>query len=767
MAFNSVAQAESWARAHPTKTVGAGGPSWDQWCGALMFWVGNFTTSADTATIAYRRSAVVSTNASAAPRGAFHWWRSGEGHVALDLDGGGSRLLMASRHVTTSFGTAIGTASKSSYTSTTGLPYLGWSLDFIGQKLSDVGQPGPGSDQGGGSVETPLTSAQATTLQNVARRLGGYTGPVDGVMGLNSWKGVQAAVRGYGYQGPIDGVPGIATWKGLQNLAKLGGYSGPVDGVPGPNTYAGLNAWLSASPGTPPTASQGVYGVDVGSSQANLDFYALSDAGYQFAIVKAGGSNVSPIYTAPYYTQQVARARDAGLVVGHYWLVGSASPAADADYFLSHLFDYRPGDLLALDNETIDNGTAWNDAQAAVFISEVKAALGIAPFVYMNGSLLASSTWSQTRALGSKLWIANPNGTPGNVSTGSFSEWAIHQYSWTGSQGDIDIDLNIAKLSAFAGFTQPQHGNTAPPPSALPGGTTGGGGAGVSVTVAQGKILQNFAAKGGYTGPIDGVMGTNSWRGVQQTLRDLGYYEGPADGAPGVNTYRGLQRLAKVYGYTGPIDGIPGTNTYNGIQSYLNSVNAGVPAVSVDNGKVLQRIGRAGGYTGTIDGIPGANTWKGVQQLLSGYGYAGPVDGALGTNSWKAFQRLAAMGGYVGGVDGVMGVNSWKGVQNLLQGFGYAGPVDGVPGVATYSALQRVARLGGYAGVVDGEMGINSWKGIQTVLSGSGYSGPVDGIPGANTYRALQSLARRGGYSGPVDGVPGANTYAGLSALLD
>ncbi|WP_434389938.1 GH25 family lysozyme [Melittangium boletus] len=632
------------------------------------------------------------------------------------------------------------------------------------------GGSGGGTGTGGGSGGIQVSVEEGKILQRVAQR-GGYTGPVDGVMGTNSWKGVQTVLKNKGfYTGTVDGAPGDLTWKGVQRLAQLGGYTGPVDGFPGQYTYAGLNAWLAQDTTTPPpTGMRGVYGIDVGTTQRDLDFQAIRGAGYQFAIVKAGGSNVSPRYTAPYYTQQVARARAAGLIVGHYWMAGSTDPAADAQYFVDHLYDHRPGDLLVLDNEAIDDGIFWNDTRTATFMQAVKTRLGKAPFLYTYSSLLTANTWSQTRAVGSKLWIAHYTGTPGNPNIGTaWPSWDIHQYTSSGNQNGIPLDLNVARLSAFSGLSQPPDGETSPPPTAIPGGGGGsGGGSAPTVTLEQGKILQTLARRGGYTGAIDGVPGANTWKGVQTVLRELGYYEGPVDGVPGLNTYKGLQLLAQDGGYTGPIDGVPGPNTYNGIQEYLNGSSGGVPPLSNAQGVTLQRIAWAGGYTGAVDGVPGANTWKGLQQVLGGYAYSGPVDGVMGTHSWKALQRFAAKGGYTGAVDGVMGTNGWKGVQTVLRGFGYTGPLDGVMGTNSYAALQRVARLGGYMGPVDGAMGVNSWKGVQTFLSGAGYSGPIDGVPGTQTYKVLQSLASRGGYAGPLDGLPGPNTYAGLANLLD
>jgi GH25 family lysozyme M1 (1,4-beta-N-acetylmuramidase)/lysozyme family protein len=629
---------------------------------------------------------------------------------------------------------------------------------------ADGGSAGGGSAGGGVTV----TIEEGKLLQRAAQ-LGGYSGVVDGIPGINTWIGVQNVLASKGfYSGPVDGDPGENTWKGVQRLAQLGGYQGPVDGYPGPNTYAGLATWLEASGDpAPPAGISGVYGVDVATTQRNLDFQALRSAGYQFAFVKAGGSNVSPIYVAPYYTAQVTRARAAGLVIGHYWVAGSSTPINDANYFVDHLFDYRPGDLLLLDNEAVDNSIFWNDGMTAAFMQTVKDRLGKAPFFYTYSSLLTSMEWTQTKAVGSKLWVSHFTEIPGNPSIGtSFPTWDIHQYTESGSQNGVDLDLNVAKLSAFSGYTQPPLGVTAPPIAAIPGGSTGGNPGSFTPTVSEGITLQKLAQRGGYGGPLDGDPGTNSWIGIQSALRALGYYDGPVDGDPGTNTYRGLQLLAKANDYYGPVDGVPGANTIAAVQRYLDSTEGGTISFSVAQGMLIQRLGRAGGYLGTVDGALGVNSWKGAQQALAGFGYVGPVDGVMGTNSWAALQRLAAKGGYAGVIDGVMGTNSWKGVQTILQGFGYSGPIDGAPGTNSYAALQRVARLGGYVGPSDGVMGTNSWAGLQTFLNGSTYTGPIDGAPGTNTYRALQSLASRGGYGGPIDGIPGANTFAGLGNLL-
>ncbi|MEV1143103.1 GH25 family lysozyme [Micromonospora sp. NPDC049799] len=809
----TVAGAEQWARQHVVDAGGAGfynGYNWNGMCQALMFRACALGDSRSTAYQAFIDSGAEYTDYSAAPRGAFHWWANHgngghPGHVALDLDGGGTRCLMASSLLSggqdfAPGGYCIGTQSVARYTALSGLIYKGWTLDNVGYRMADVGAPGPGTTPG--PSEYVLTADDQRVLQRLALR-GGYGGPVDGVMGVLSWKGVQTAVQDFGYTGPIDGIPGTRTYTAIQTLARDGGYEGPLDGVLGPNTIRGVAAWLDAHPPVTPPANDYVPGIDVGTSQANLDFLAARAAGFRFCVVKSGGSNdgTRQPYTSPYYTRQVDAARAAGFLVGHYWMTGWGTAAGDSAYFLANLHGYRPGDPLMVDVEGIDGSPVWSDAQTAAFINAVKAALGVTPFLYTYSALLRSRTWPLTQATGAKLWIAHYDVPPGSPNIGTaYPTWAIHQFSASGSVKGVAIDMNVAKPDAFGSATLP-------PPGAnpVPGPTPG-------IPLADGVTLQRVAELGGYVGPVDGVLGSNSWKGVQTHLTRLGLYSGPVDGVPGTNTYKGLQLLAQRGGYTGPVDGVLGPNSYAGLRAYLDQVAGGVTIATAD-AKTLQQLAQRGGYTGPVDGILGVLSWKGVQTVLSrgyytgpvdgvpgpntyrslqllaaDYGYTGPIDGVPGPNTYAAIrtylsvtsgvpgpisiadgttlQRIAVGGGYPGPLDGVPGAQSWKGVQTVLRGYGYTGPIDGAPGTNTYKALQTLATAGGYTGPVDGVMGVQSWKGVQTVMRRFGYTGPIDGVPGGQTYAAMQRMAKLGGYAGPTDGVLGAYSWSGLQTCL-
>lgn len=332
---------------------------------------------------------------------------------------------------------------------------------------------------------------------------------------------------------------------------------------------------VAATPAAAAVPPGTVSGIDVSTWQGGIDFSDVRADGYSFAVVKAGGSQLSEgPYVAPQYTIQVAGARAAGLRVGHYWLAGDfQAPVQAADYFAEHLHDYRPGDVIALDNEVLDDSTRlWNDTDVAAFFQRMRERIGDhVPWLYMGVADLRSKTWPLTIAAGVKLWVAmwgtNNGDYPGEPNLGgAYPTWSAHQYTSSGSTGGIaTVDLNVAKPEAFEIVT----GAPTDPPAddPLPKTTTEQDG-------VPGQIMwmraQNWLSiTSGYIGPIDGVPGVNTYAALQRAMRDYGY-TGPIDGKPGTNTWKAVQRLSSGWGYTGPIDGVMGPNSWRGFARFLN-----------------------------------------------------------------------------------------------------------------------------------------------------------------------------------------------------
>ncbi|MEU6934987.1 peptidoglycan-binding domain-containing protein [Streptomyces sp. 2RAF24] len=99
-------------------------------------------------------------------------------------------------------------------------------------------------------VNLGLNSDQAKRVQFFLRYyVGVYSGGIDGLLGTESWKGMQRMLRSYGYTGAIDGIVGSGTIKGLQQFLKSEGYySGAIDGIAGSGTKAAFAAWANQLP---------------------------------------------------------------------------------------------------------------------------------------------------------------------------------------------------------------------------------------------------------------------------------------------------------------------------------------------------------------------------------------------------------------------------------------------------------------------------------------------------------------------------------------
>lgn len=343
-----------------------------------------------------------------------------------------------------------------------------------------------------------LSATAQRNVQEALKKLKVYGGAIDGKFGELSVRAFQTYLKQQKFLPSdyvIDGVPGAFYGQAVQKLAAKHGYDGPIDGVIGAATSEALVAWAKKvlapvpapqpEPVQPPTQpipvppviiiddpviiipqpepipATGAFGIDVATTQKDIDFAKAKADGVEFVIVKMGGLNVKPQYTAPAYYKQISGARAQGLRIGHYYLIGAGqSPVQQADYFVDHLYDFRlDRDVLALDNEALDaNGIVWNDAQAAEFFRRVMDRTGIPAsrlWHYAGANdYRTHKPWPQLESLGVRIWWAaygaNPAGrmpdhTPALM--GSISDWDIHQFSSRVSVAGLAVDGNYSRLS--------------------------------------------------------------------------------------------------------------------------------------------------------------------------------------------------------------------------------------------------------------------------------------------------------------------------------
>jgi GH25 family lysozyme M1 (1,4-beta-N-acetylmuramidase) len=194
-----------------------------------------------------------------------------------------------------------------------------------------------------------------------------------------------------------------------------------------------------------------VLGVDVSGYQP----VAFDTKGLAFAFVKA---TEGTSYVNPRYAGQVAHARAAGLVVGHYHF-GTSGGAAEADYFLSKV-QLHGNDILAFDWEASSVSQSQRDA----FMARVKAkAPGHKVVLYCNTDFWKNRDSNNGGPMDG-LWIADPNNSAGKPNIKH--AWVFHQYSWAGG-----IDHNVANFkdaTALREWCQVLVGKPIPAPAPKP-----------------------------------------------------------------------------------------------------------------------------------------------------------------------------------------------------------------------------------------------------------------------------------------------------------
>lgn len=172
--MNTLSAGQQWWLDHPTRQnvpdakyrVGYGW-SWSQLCVAAVYWCLGATHSYLTANDARAASRIVSTSRTKIPTGAFLWFSLGaDGHVAVQRPDG--KIGMASAYANPFHGAqALGTCdSIAQYEARSGGHYLGYSLDFGGQKFAPEPPKPPAPDRVIITTDKPLHAGDAPYTVN-------------------------------------------------------------------------------------------------------------------------------------------------------------------------------------------------------------------------------------------------------------------------------------------------------------------------------------------------------------------------------------------------------------------------------------------------------------------------------------------------------------------------------------------------------------------------------------------------------------------------
>lgn len=204
-------------------------------------------------------------------------------------------------------------------------------------------------------------------------------------------------------------------------------------------------------------------GIDVSHWQGNINWIAVKDAGIDFAIIKAGGSDKG-FYKDKKFEQNYINAKTAGVKVGAYYFVGKKCKsyddgAADAERFIKILEDKQFEYPVYIDFEAPDCSNREGNTNACIGFCETMEKDGYFVGIYASEISGFKDRLEDDRLQGYSHWVARYGRKPASIPASVFGIW---QYSSKGRvagiNGNVDMDesyvdfASVIKLRGFNGF---------------------------------------------------------------------------------------------------------------------------------------------------------------------------------------------------------------------------------------------------------------------------------------------------------------------------
>lgn len=188
-------------------------------------------------------------------------------------------------------------------------------------------------------------------------------------------------------------------------------------------------------------------GIDISRWQGEIDFSKVKAAGYDFVIIKAGGSDMG-FYTDSCWEKNYKAAKAAGLHVGAYYFVGflfygDTAGRADALRFIRMLEGKQLELPIFVDIETTQPARRAEATEAAIAFCETMENAGYFVGIYSSDISGFKERLDHDRLKAYAHWVADYTGD-----TDICKNWQIRQISNKGVVPGITpyVDLDITNV---------------------------------------------------------------------------------------------------------------------------------------------------------------------------------------------------------------------------------------------------------------------------------------------------------------------------------
>jgi lysozyme len=239
-------------------------------------------------------------------------------------------------------------------------------------------------------------------------------------------------------------------------------------------------------------------GIDVSRWQGTIN-WNLVRPNIDFAIIKAGGSDVGK-YTDPMFSRNRGEAKRVGvLVIGYYYFIGGGDPETEAKHFFDIVGNLSGSEFVALDFEIAHNDPVGYSLR---FLRKAESYFGLKPMFYTNMGRVWQYDWSPVVRNNNGLWGAIFDGNANSMPNAQ--EWpviAIKQYTSSGriagiTENTVDMDTfngTMGQLLAYCkkGSSGAPVATTAPTLAPQPKSN--------AYTIVKGDTLSGIASRNGLT----------------------------------------------------------------------------------------------------------------------------------------------------------------------------------------------------------------------------------------------------------------------------